>query len=468
MFDKCCETIKKYDLLRKGDEVICALSGGADSMALLFFLRQISAAYALKIYALHVNHQIRGAEAARDEAFVRDYCRQKGIAFLLAQKDVPGMAKAQGLTLEEAGRMARKEAFASARQETGAGKIATGHHRDDQVETVLFRLMRGTGAQGMAGMAPQNGDIIRPLIECSRREIEAYCRENAIPFVNDGTNDTLLYTRNKIRHQLIPWMSENINPNVAEAIAAASGLIAEQADYMAKEAARALAQAAEKKEQEYHIAISALSRQHTAIQRLMLREALASIGGSTKDITSRHIADILALTQKGTGKRLSLPSGLVCEIQYDTLILRLAAEEPEEFYYLLPEKTRVFVPERGFYVSLSYDTPLAEDNFKNLYTKELKCDKILSNICFRTRRPGDWIQLAAGRKKLKDYFIDQKLPRRLRSVQLLLAEGSEVLMIMGMAESRRIAFGERKCYLQIWEDTNGKGRHTDTEGRARN
>lgn len=197
MLDKALSAVEKYNMLSPGAAVIAAVSGGADSMAMLLFLMKISERYSLSLTVAHVNHGLRGEEARRDEEYVRSFCEKNSLRFEVLHADVAALAKQSGETCEECGRRVRYEFFESIDKNA---KIATAHTASDNAETMLFNLARGSSLKGLCGIPPVRGNIIRPLIFCTREDIEVFCRENSLDFVTDSTNLTLDYSRNKIRH----------------------------------------------------------------------------------------------------------------------------------------------------------------------------------------------------------------------------------------------------------------------------
>ena len=205
MLDKALSAVEKYNMLSPGAAVIAAVSGGADSMAMLLFLMKISERYSLSLTVAHVNHGLRGEEARRDEEYVRSFCEKNSLRFEVLHADVAALAKQSGETCEECGRRVRYEFFESIDKNA---KIATAHTASDNAETMLFNLARGSSLKGLCGIPPVRGNIIRPLIFCTREDIEAFCRENSLDFVTDSTNLTLDYSRNKIRHIAVPALKE--------------------------------------------------------------------------------------------------------------------------------------------------------------------------------------------------------------------------------------------------------------------
>ncbi len=213
--EKICRCVLEHKMLDGASGVLVGFSGGADSTALLHWLSGFCAGRPIRLVAMHINHGIRGEEAERDERFCRSFCESRGIEFVSKKADVPALAARSGKSLEEEARNVRYGLFSEALRELGLDRIATAHNADDNLETVIFNLVRGTGAAGMAGIPPVRGNIIRPLLYCEKEELVAYCRENGLDFVTDSTNSDTSYTRNFIRHEILPRLRQ-INPAAAQ------------------------------------------------------------------------------------------------------------------------------------------------------------------------------------------------------------------------------------------------------------
>ena len=219
IFEKTLSTIKKYNLIEKGDKIVLGLSGGPDSVCLLHILNRLREVLDIEVYAAHLNHQIRGLEAQQDALYVSQLCESLGVTFFVKSINVPQYCKDNKLSLEEGARKLRYEMFFEIKESLNANKIAIAHNMNDQAETVLMRMMRGTGLQGLKGIDYiRDGVIIRPILDIERSEIEAYCEEHKLNPRIDSTNLESIYTRNKIRLELIPYMKENFNSNVTESI----------------------------------------------------------------------------------------------------------------------------------------------------------------------------------------------------------------------------------------------------------
>ena len=257
IFEKTLSTIKKYNLIEKGDKIVLGLSGGPDSVCLLHLLNRMKDVLDIEVYAAHLNHQIRGMEAQKDALYVSDLCERLGITFFVKSIDVPKYCKENKLSIEEGARKLRYEMFFEIKESLNADKIAIAHNMNDQAETVLMRMMRGTGLQGLKGIDyMRDGVIIRPILDIERADIEAYCEEHKLTPRIDATNLETIYTRNKIRLELIPYMKENFNSNVTESIVRMSNSLKSDNDFIEEEAIKAFDKVSSKNEDELEIKLN--------------------------------------------------------------------------------------------------------------------------------------------------------------------------------------------------------------------
>ncbi len=427
---KVSETIAVHSLLSGGESVVVGFSGGADSLALTHIL--FSLGYAPT--AVHVHHGLRGAEADADENFVRAFCEALGIPLMTYHFDVRSEAAARKLSTEEAGRILRYRAFEEVRKQVGAEKIAVAHNQNDNAETFLMRLCRGTGLKGLSGIAPVRENIIRPLIYASRAEIEAYCAENALDYRTDSTNAELTYTRNKIRRLLIPMLQENFNPDIVRGLAKTAALLSEENEFIEIAADKAYQECAGNgawaEAGAVRLNMEVLKAQPVVIRRRIVRKACANFSAHLRDIGFDHVESMLALTDKPTGSEVYLPGGIVAERVYGFLVLRQKSSPAAEgFCYKIEIDQPLFIPELDCTILLTKSSPHI---FNILYTKTICCDKIDRDMQIRTRKPGDsiFVKSMGGRKKLKDYFIDDKLLRTERDKVPLLCNNAEVICIL--------------------------------------
>ena len=429
MHRRTAEFAKQHELLEAGSTVVAGVSGGADSVALLHILKALEERLSITVAAAHFNHRIRGESADADEAFVKALCERLSVPLLCGGADVPRIAKEDGKTLEQAARDLRYAFLEEARQHFGAAYIAVAHHMDDQAETVLMHLVRGAGMAGLRGMQPKRGRIIRPLLFLRRQEIEAYLAENGIPYRTDETNLLREGTRNRIRLDVMPYLSEHLNEHAAENIAAAASLLGEDEDYLCLRAEEALL-AAKKGEHTYDR--QAILSLPSPLRSRALRHALA-LAGAKQDVEKKHIDALTALLSAETGRSISLPS-LRAETEYGCIRFLPAQEEAETVAFSLPliRNGETKTPLGSFAAEEITPAEFAPDPFAAHFDME----KLPEGITVRTRQPGDrFFPLnAPGRRKLKEYLIDKKVPRREREVPII-AAGEEVLFLPGFTVS---------------------------------
>ena len=319
------ECLEQYNMLDKGSRVLAAVSGGADSVCMLYLL--VSAGY--KPQVVHVHHMIRGREADRDAAFVSELCKRLGLEFSLIYKDVPAISKQRGMSQEQAARECRYEALFEQAKKTGADKIAVAHNQNDQAETVLMRLIRGSGLTGLTGMRPVRPDgLIRPLLSFSRAEIEEYCNQRGIAYVTDSTNLSEEYSRNYVRKRLLPAM-ETLNGSVCCAVAKSAELLGADEDYLDKQARAAFNKTASEQEGRIYLDVQKLSGLERAIARRVVRFAVMKKCGLI-DITAEHIDRVIELCRAQTGRSAVIKRNVSAMKSYGKIIIG-GPEQAEEF-----------------------------------------------------------------------------------------------------------------------------------------
>ena len=440
MLKKVRDYMREHEMTAPGDAVIVALSGGADSVCLLTVLKQLATPEFL-LRAVHVHHGIRGAEADRDEAFAQKLCESLSVPLCVAYCHVPAYAAEHGLSEEEAGRILRYQVLEKEagkwEQELPAGsrvKIALAHHRDDNAETILHHLLRGSGLTGLAGIRPVQGRRIRPLLCVGREEIRAYLEAGHISWCEDSTNQSPDYTRNRIRSQVLPLLKTAVNEQAEEHILQAGQIIGQADAYLRQQAEEIWQEAVCGREEDLAaIPLTTFARQPEILKTYLIRHMLDQLHPGWKDIGSRHFTAIAELAGKPVGSRLDLPGGLIARTGYETLeIVRKTKRE-------VSVKTesgadgeihgRQTVPELHMTV---FSRQKDQEIPKNQYTKWFDYDKIKGTLSVRTRRTGDYLILpSGGSKTIARYMIDEKIPKEKREQILLLAEGSHVLWVVG-------------------------------------
>lgn len=434
IFEKVLGTINKYNLIEDGDKIVLGLSGGPDSVCLLHILYRLKEKMNIEVYAAHLNHQIRGLEAQKDALYISQICEDLGITSFVKAINVPEYCKEQGVSLEEGARTLRYEMFEEIKQKTKSNKIAIGHNRNDQAETVLMRIMRGTGLQGLRGIEYiRDNKIIRPILDIERSEIEAYCEKYELNPRIDKTNLESIYTRNKIRLELIPYMKDNFNPNVIESIVRMTNSLKSDSDYIDLEAERSFKAVSTLKEDSVEISLPKYSNLHNAIKVRILRSAIKHIIGDTNFVDQKHIEDIIELEcESKLNKMLNLPRGIFAYRRKNIIILttKEIVSEEIDFCYNIPSNGFIKIKE----LNLVLETQkMSIDRYKSIKldktSKGFDFDKIKGGIVVRSRKQGDKIKLAGGSKKVKDLFIDLKIPREDRCKVPVITDDEGILCV---------------------------------------
>ena len=428
--ERMLEYIREKELIRPGDHVLAACSGGADSVCMLILLAELRDELRFRLSAVHVHHGLRGEAADRDASFVETLAEKLGIPCSIRHVDVPAFREERRLSVEEAARILRYREVRKAMRELGANRAAAAHHREDQAETVLFNLIRGSGLRGLSGMRPVNGALIRPMLPFTRGEIVEELEKRGQNWCEDETNESDAYTRNVIRNQIFPAIAK-VREDAAGRIAETAELLAETEDYLTGEAEAWCAEnAREDRPGEIRIPADAFRRLHPVMRREVILFALRKLEFSLKDRTKQNIVDMASMAERPTGKRYILHGEGELAREYGDLVLRRSEAPEETLRYSM--SARVF-PRPA-------DEPIPPGNWENLRdfagkqcTKWFDYGKINQMPVLRTRQEGDRFSTRAGtHKKLKEYLIDEKVPRELRDRLMLAAADSEVLWVIGM------------------------------------
>lgn len=435
IFDKVLSTINKHNLIQKGDKIVLGLSGGPDSVCLLHVLNRLKKDFNIEIYAAHLNHQIRGIEAQKDALYVSKLCEDMGIIFFVKSINVPKYCENEGLSLEEGARKLRYEMFYEIKDKIKANKIAIGHNLNDQAETVMMRIMRGTGLKGLKGIDYiRDNCIIRPILDVERNEIEEYCEAYNLNPRIDKTNLENIYTRNKIRLDLLPYMKDNFNSNVIESIVRMSNSLKSDNDYIEKEAEAKFREVSNIKEKGFvEINLDDFVCLHDAIKVRVLRNSIKHILGDTNFVDQRHIEDIMSLEDNSkVNKMLTLPRNIFVYRKKDSLILtnEEIVNEEIEFYYNVPSNGFIKIKELKQIIETQV---MSIDRYKSMKldnsSKGFDFNKVKGGIVIRSRRQGDKIKLAMGSKKVKDLFIDLKIPREERCKIPIITDSEGIICV---------------------------------------
>ena len=413
----------QFGLIPPGSGVLCALSGGADSMYLLCRLLEGRERYGWRVCAAHLNHGLRET-AGRDEKFVRDWCGRRGVPLAVGFEDVAGYARREGLSLEEAGRTLRYRFLGQAALEAGCPLIATGHHAGDSAETVLMNLIRGCGLKGLAGIPERRDNIVRPMLEVSRGEIEAYLKEHGVPHVEDETNEDVNYTRNKVRHQLLPLLEE-LNPQAAAHIAAAARRLREDEEELSRQAAPLAAEGLDIPD---GVALPVRVLRE-APRPLALRACAGLLERAGLGAQAVHLERVLALALgDDPSAGADLPGGRAYR-QYELLVLAPGADpEPPA-----PAQLREGEQAWGEWRIWCAPAPCPAKAYISPWEFYLRPEAYL----VRPRREGD--RLTLGRrpeKTVKKLMIEGKVPARRRALVPVLALGGRAAAVGGLGPEK--------------------------------
>ncbi|NCB92120.1 MAG: tRNA lysidine(34) synthetase TilS [Clostridia bacterium] len=424
--------VEKYNMIQPKDVLVAGISGGADSVCLLYMLKKLQENIDFSFWAVHVNHNLRGEEASRDENFVKDLCEKEEVPYLSIHKDVQDLAAKEGMSLEEAGRKARYEAFGQVCKEKNAGKIVLAHHQDDLAETMIHHLARGTGMAGLCSMRPVSGNRIRPLLCIGRREIESYLLAAEKEWKDDSTNMDDHFTRNKIRHHVISYLCQEINPQTTAHMAETANELAQAEELIESIVCEKMKEAVEQREHSIFIK-EEMSKEKEYLQNRIFMEVFGEAAGSKKDFTRLHVEAAEGLWKKQVGKQVALPYGLRAIREYEGILLTSEnieknSGEEDAVILLIPGVTKV-----GEY---DVKCEIIPHNFTGIvekkYTKWLDYDKMKNSLEIRHRRSKDRISVhpSGGSKKLKDYMIDRKIPQKQRDQLYLLADGQVIAWVI--------------------------------------
>lgn len=430
------QTIEKYKMINKGDRIVIGVSGGADSMALLHIMMDFSKKLDFEFCVAHIEHGIRGAESVKDAEFVEDFCKCSGIKFYCENISAVQMAEELKIPVEMAGRIARYRFFDQVASDFKGNKIALAHHLEDQTETVLHNIIRGSGLKGLTGMEPiRDNKYIRPLFEVTKQQILDYCNENNIIYHTDKTNFDTDYTRNWIRLELIPLLKKHINPSIERTIFRTADILRDDDEYLSYESEKAYRSIAEENDSGVILPLSLFNNLDISVRRRVLRLALSRIAGFTTDFEFKHIDAVLALSSGGrVGSHIDITNNIGIEKGYDNILIRLKRKQ-------VSVVCNVNVPginhikELSSVLKCSIIEVVNHDIIRlhDADTQYVDVDKWPDGVELRFRENGDRIFPlgSPGYKKLKEYMIDRKIDRWKRNKIPLLTKGNDVLWVIG-------------------------------------
>lgn len=432
-------TIEKHALLQRGDKILAGLSGGADSVCLLHILKSISEMYNISIYAAHVNHNIRDT-ADRDMEYSMELCDKLGIECFVKSVDVFGYMQENKTGTEDAARKLRYDFFDEICREYNIDKIATAHNLNDRAETVLMNFIRGSGLGGLGGIPYRRGNIIRPVMDLSREETERYCRENRLEFMTDETNFEKIYTRNKIRLDVIPYIQENINKNFIRRIVENSDIIIQEDDFMKQCAGEVFSQTFRFSGGKYMLDISGLDGCHAAVVRRVMQMYFHSIYNDSRNLGKNFADAALRLMQGQSGKSIDLPDNVVLKNEYGYLTAEKKSADYDNEEYAAG----------NYRIIKEYGAEAQKPDKNRIFIKT----EFAGGLSLRYRKDGDYFYPYGmeGGKKLKKFFSDMKIPKEIRGkIPILVSEKDEIVWVVGMRADRRFAaeIGERSVKIQV-------------------
>ena len=444
------KTINKHSMLKGGETVLVGLSGGPDSVCLLTVLHRIKDDFHLTIRAVYVDHNLRPGETPSEIAFCRDFCGKMNVDFRVKSVDVKGYVKTYKLNKQEAARELRYKAFYEAAQETSADKIALAHNADDQAETVFMRLVRGTGPSGLTGIPAKRGALIRPLLEIERGEIEDFLESEHIRSVIDSSNLQTDYFRNRFRLMIMPELKK-MNPGLIQSVNRTVSILQEEERYLGIIVTKTLMKMISRKtERRIELFLSPMEAMDIVILRRVLRRAVNETEG-LKGIGFIHIEDIIRLIKDGkSGDRLYLPKGIRAIKDYSLLVI--TSEAPRQIAsYELQVPGEVAIVGAGVVIKASYEEE-AGDFGDGKTTVVLDAADMHVPLKIRPRKPGDWFYPYGfgKRKKLQDFFVDEKVARDERDSIPLVLSGDDIVWVAGYrADNRFRVSGNTKKFLRL-------------------
>ena len=454
LLTKIKETIASYSLLNSGDRVVVAVSGGPDSVCLLDALHALSAELGITLHVAHLDHRFRGKESADDALFVEILAKTLRIPVTVGQVDVPAYCREHGLSPQEGARKVRYGFLQQVVRDAGASRLATGHTADDQAETFLMRLVRGAGVSGLSAIPPVRENIIRPLIEVTREEVLEHLKSKGLDFRTDPSNAKPVYTRNRIRMDVLPVL-KRFNPRIIETLASEAAVLRDEDEAMEALCAAIAPEIISQDKDAVVVKRKEFIAQLPALKRRLLRKALSLAGADPSGLSRVRIDAALAFMNTArTGRTMRPAPGLALEREYDRFLLGSAAAV-ESFSRLLAVPGLTAVPELCMEVELIVANGAASDNAAEnyLWQANFDYDKIGPHLTLRNRRPGDRFcpsGMGGRHKKLQDYLADGKVPRLQRDRVPLLCAGKNILWLVGLRTDERFLTGpETKRILTV-------------------
>lgn len=430
LLEKVRKTISAYNLIENGDKVLCCVSGGADSVCLLHVMLRLKEEYNLTVYVANVNHLIRGEESDEDSSFVKAICKAADVEFFYREYDIPRLSKELRMGEEECGRKMRYEFFDELSKKLGGAKIATAHNLNDNAETILFRLARGVSAEGMGGIKAKRDNIIRPLIDITRAQIEEYLRNYSIEWRNDSSNFSTEYARNNIRINVLPGLCE-IFEGAERKIVSAASLISEDNDYINKVADSFL----DKCFVDNSVKTSFFPNDLPIMRRVAGKILKA---WNTKEVTLEKIDRFIEFMSMNSGAEFDVNAEFYAKKTYETVSL-LKRNEEKGFYYIADKNC--IIENEYFRIEIKKTSEHIKKQGNSIALFD--ADRI-EKIIVRSRKPGDKIlqKGLCGSKKISDIFSDEKIPAHLRDKIPIIEVDGQIIFLCGLRQAETFSANE--------------------------
>ncbi|MFB0565576.1 MAG: tRNA lysidine(34) synthetase TilS [Candidatus Aminicenantaceae bacterium] len=442
--EKVNKTIKKYNLLDKGDRVLIAYSGGVDSSGMLAVLLELREQWEIELFLAHFNHELR-KRAAEDEQFVRCVAKKHSLPLFVGRENVRSYARRESLNLEEAGRRLRYEFLFKTATDCSASKIATGHTMTDQAETFLMRLLRGSGARGLGGIYPAvEGIIIRPLLQIEREEIEAYLSEQNLSYRIDESNFDRRFLRNRIRLEFIPFVQKKFEPKIIHHLSHLASILREEDDLLEKIGKEEAKKAFFKKSDTFLLNMKFISSLPLALRRRVIRNFILEIKGDLRGVS---FSDVESLAELGEGKEYYFRKGLVLKREKNHVFLKEESPPEIKYEHMWSGEGRLEIKELGLIfegrkIRKDTHTPLCFNDQNRAY---LNLKKLTFPLRVRNRQDGDKYQPlgAPGKKKLKEIMRAKGIPLFEREKKPVFLTGKDIVWVLGLPVSEKFKV-ERK------------------------
>ena len=465
MLDKVINYIKENKIIQQDDRILVALSGGPDSVCLLHMLYRIKDKFNLKLGAIHINHMLRGEEADKDENYIIDLCEQMGIKHYVKRINIEYIAKETNVSLETAGRNERYKAFEEIKIKDKYNKIAVAHSANHQAETILMRIMRGTGLEGLTGIKPQReGGIIRPILCLNRQEIEDYCEYNGLNPRIDASNYDRHYSRNRVRLDILPYMRDNFNKDIIDTLNRMTLLLQKDNEFIEEYSKKCYNMYCKKHNNKLEILKELFEKEMESIITRVVIIAFKEISKSYQNFEMKHIYEIVNLASRETGKKINLTNNIICENLYGNIVL----SKNDNKYYNSCVKTEIKLDKDNIIENIEFNNyiinfEVIENKKKEKFTKNnliklFNYDKIEKEILIRYRKDGDKIIPLgmSGSKKVKDIFINSKVPREERDNTPILCFDDKISWIVGYKTSQLFKIdSDTKMILKITVNRKG-------------